>query len=170
MKLKFFFDIFYKNQHEVNMYKFFFALSFTLSFQAFANGVAEKPFYGKEIKATKATSLDTILKDYSKYENKDVVMEANVEKVCTKKGCWMTLQGSNKTFRVKFHDYSYFVPLSLKGKKVWVEGLVERKEISISHTKHYLEDAGASKEEIAAVTKPSFEYRIIAKGVKVVNN
>jgi len=109
-----------------------------LSVQALASNVAEKPFYGKQIQATKA------------------------------KGCWMTLQGSDKTFRVKFHEYSYFVPLSLTGKKVWVEGKVERKELSIEDTRHYLEDAGASKKEIAAVTKPSFEYNIIAKGVKVV--
>ena len=95
-------------------------------------------------------------------------MEASVKAVCQKKGCWMTLQGSNKTFRVKFHDYSYFVPMSLRGQKVWVEGEVMRKEISIADTKHYLEDAGATKEEIASVTKPTFEYRILAKGVRVV--
>ncbi|MCP4915013.1 MAG: DUF4920 domain-containing protein [Oligoflexia bacterium] len=134
----------------------------------YGNKTKEAPFYGKEIKARSAVVLDNILKDYSKYENKDVVMEAKVEKVCAKKGCWMTLQGSDKTFRVKFHEYSYFVPMSLTGKKVWVEGQVIRKKLSVKETKHYLEDAGASKEKIAAVTKPSFEYRIVAKGVRVV--
>lgn len=138
----------------------------TLSYSK--NKVAEKEFYGQKIKATKAVKLDQILKDYKNYEDKDIVMEAKVEKVCAQKGCWMTLQGSDKTFRVKFHDYSYFVPMALAGKKVWVEGEVIRKEVSIKDTKHYLEDAGASKEKIAAVTKPSFEYRIVAKGVKVV--
>jgi hypothetical protein len=132
------------------------------------NNVKEKPFYGKEITKTKAVKLDKVISNYSKYNKKDVLMEANVEKVCAKKGCWMTLQGSDKTFRVKFHDYSYFVPMSLIGKKVWVEGRVMRKKLSIKDTKHYLEDAGASKEEIAAVNKPSYEYRIVAKGVRVV--
>ena len=132
------------------------------------NTVKEKPFYGKEIKASKAVALDNVINDFKKYKDKPVVMEANVDKVCEMKGCWMTLQGSDKTFRVKFHDYSYFVPMSLIGKKVWVEGEVKRKTVSIAVTKHYLEDAGASKEEIVAVTKPSFEYRIIAKGVRVV--
>jgi hypothetical protein len=151
------------------MSKFFLVIIFSLSLQAFAkNTVKDKAFYGTEITKTEANSLDDILKDYSKFKNKDVVMEAMVDKVCSKKGCWMTLQGSEKTFRVKFHDYSFFVPMSLIGKKIWAEGIVKREEISISDTKHYLEDAGASKEEIAAVTKPSFEYSIIAKGVKVV--
>ena len=70
-----------------------------LGFQASAdNGVKEKPFYGDEIKSESATSLDSVLKDYAKYEKSSLVMEANVEKVCAAKGCWMTLQGSDKTF------------------------------------------------------------------------
>jgi hypothetical protein len=137
--------------------------------KSLSNKVTEKPFYGKEIKKTKAVKLDKVINNYSSFNKKDIVMEAQVEKVCAKKGCWMTLQGSKKTFRVKFHDYSYFVPMSLIGNKVWVEGRVMRKKLSIKDTKHYLEDAGASEKEIAAITKPSFEYRIIAKGVRVVN-
>lgn len=140
-----------------------------LSLNIFAkNTVKEKPFYGKEIQATKAVSVDKVITDFSTYKDKSIVMEASVEKVCEHKGCWMTLQGSDQTFRVKFHEYSYFVPMSLIGKKVWVEGKIERKKISIKDTKHYSEDAGASKEEIAAITKPSFEYRITAQGVRVV--
>lgn len=135
----------------------------------FANNVAEKPFYGEEIKAKKAVPLESVLQNYAKYENKDVVMEAKVAKVCQKKGCWMTLEGSEKTFRVTFHNYGFFVPATLIGKKVWVKGPLKRAELSIADTKHYLEDAGASKEKIAAVTKPSFEYSIVAKGVKALN-
>ena len=80
----------------------------------------------------------------------------------------MTLKGTKSGLRVKFEDYKFFVPMSLIGKKVWLDGTMERKELSISDTRHYLEDAGASKEEIAAVTKPSFEYHFTAKGVKVI--
>ena len=148
---------------------FFLTVCMVFTFSTLAkNNVKEKAFYGTDIKAKSAVSLDKVLKDYASYKDKQVVMEAKVDNVCTAKGCWMTLQGSKKTFRVKFHDYSFFVPVSLKGKKVWVEGQVEQKQLSLKETKHYLEDAGASKEEIAAVTQPSFEYRIIAKGVKVV--
>ena len=144
-------------------------LALLISITALAkNTVTEKPFYGEQIKAKKATSLETILKNYPKYKNQELVMEAMVDKVCTSKGCWMTLKGAKSGFRVKFKDYKFFVPLSLVGKKVWVDGTIKRKEISIKDTKHYLEDAGASKEEIAAVNKPSFEYHFTAKGVKVV--
>lgn len=138
-----------------------------LSTNLFAkNSVKDAPFYGKDITAKEAVKLDSVLKNFKDYKGKTIVMEANVDKVCEAKGCWMTLQGSDKTFRVKFKDYSFFVPMSLVGKKVWVQGEVVRSEVSIEHTKHYLEDAGASKEKIAAVTKPSIEYRIVAQGVK----
>ena len=150
------------------MKKIIIALTLSLSLSVFANGVKEKPYYGEAIKADSAIVLDTVLKDFSKFEGKDIVMEANVKSVCEKKGCWMQLQGSKKTFRVKFHDYSFFVPMSLRNKKVWVEGEVKREKISVSDTKHYLEDAGASKEENAAVKKPTYEYSIIAKGVRIV--
>lgn len=143
-------------------------LGLVFSLSTYANGVKEKAFYGKEITSKASVMLDEVLKNYSKYEDKDVVMKADVEKVCAKKGCWMTLQGSDETFRVKFHKYSYFVPMSLIGKKVLVEGKLIRKEISVKDTRHYLEDAGASAEQIAAVTEPTFEYRIIAKGVRLV--
>jgi hypothetical protein len=130
------------------------------------NSVKDAPFYGKDITAKEAVKLDSVLKNFKNYKGKTIVMEANVDKVCEAKGCWMTLQGSDKTFRVKFKDYSFFVPMSLIGKKVWVQGEVVRSEVSIEHTKHYLKDAGASAEKIAAVTKPSVEYRIVAQGVK----
>jgi hypothetical protein len=137
-----------------------------------ANTVKEKPFYGEEIKATNAIPVENVLKQFSKYENKELVMEAHIEKVCSSKGCWMTLKGTKKdlksTFRVKFKDYKFFVPLSLIGKTVWVDGKIMRKEISVSDTRHYLEDAGASKDKIASVTEPSFEYSFMAKGVKLI--
>lgn len=132
------------------------------------NSVKDAAFYGEDIKAKKAVALDSVIKDFSTYKGKKIVMEAKVEKVCEAKGCWMTLQGTDKTFRVKFKDYSFFVPISLIGKKVWVQGEVIRKEVSIADTKHYLMDAGASKEKIAAVKKPTIEYRIVAQGVKAI--
>jgi len=131
------------------------------------NTVTEAPFYGEKIETTSSEKLDTVIKNFPKYKGKSVVMEANVEKVCEKKGCWMTLQGSDKTFRVKFKDYGFFVPISLVGKKVLVKGEVLKKVISVKDAKHYLEDAGASKEKVEAIKKPVTEYRIIAEGVRI---
>ena len=130
------------------------------------NTVSEAPFYGEKIKITSSEKLDTVIKNFQKYKGKSVVMEATVEKVCVKKGCWMTLQGSDKTFRVTFKNYGFFVPISLVGKKVLVKGEVQKKIIPIKDAKHYLEDAGASKEKIAAIKRPITEYTIVAEGVQ----
>jgi hypothetical protein len=150
------------------MKSYFAILLLSFSFTALAgNGVKEAPFYGKNFDAKKSVKMNDVLKNYSKYSDNEVVMEAKVDSVCAKKGCWMTLKGTEKPFRVKFEDYSFFVPVSLKGQKVLVNGQVKRKIMSIKERRHYLEDAGASKEEIAKITTPSYEYRFIAKGVKV---
>jgi hypothetical protein len=140
---------------------------FSLNIMA-KNTVSEKPFYGERINSKTAIPLETVLKEYPKYENKNIVMKAAIDKVCTSKGCWMTLKGTESQFRVKFQDYKFFVPLSLIGKNVWVDGIISRKEISIEDTRHYLEDTGASKEKIASITKASFEYQFMAKGVVIV--
>lgn len=131
--------------------------------------VKESPFYGAKITAKEAISFSTLSKNFLKFENKLVVLEAIVEKVCAQKGCWMTFKVPENNFRVKFHNYSFFVPLSLIGKKVWVEGKVARTKLSVEEKRHYLEDEGKSKEEILTVVKPSFEYQFTAKGVKVLN-
>jgi hypothetical protein len=128
--------------------------------------VSEVPFYGEKIKTTSSKKLDNVIKNFPKYKGKSIVMEATVEKVCVKKGCWMTLKGSDKTFRVTFKNYGFFVPISLVGKKVLVKGEVQKKVIPIKDAKHYLEDAGASKEKIAAIKGPVTEYSIIAEGVQ----
>lgn len=140
-----------------------------LSFNAVAkNTVSEKPFYGEKITAPKAIEVESVVAEFSKYKNKNLVMEAQVDKVCTSKGCWMILKGAKGDLRVKFKDYKFFVPLSLIGKTVWLDGEISRKEVSIADTRHYLEDAGASKAQIEAVTSSTFEYSFLARGVKVV--
>lgn len=144
----------------------FFLVACTTTPKKTGNNVKEAAFYGKKIYANKAVELDSVINNFNKYKGKKVVMAANVEKVCAAKGCWMTLQGTDQTFRVKFKDYDFFVPMSLIGQKVWVEGEVVKKEVSVAHTKHYLEDAGASQKEIDVVKKPTVEYRIIAQGVR----
>lgn len=150
-------------------YSILIVLTALLSLSSFSkNTVAEKPFYGQKINATEAVPLEKVIKDYTKFKNKELVMEAMVDKVCTSKGCWMTLKGTQSEFRVKFQDYKFFVPLSLIGKRIWINGKIDRKILSVEDARHYLEDAGASKEKIAAITEPTHEFHFIAKGVKVV--
>jgi hypothetical protein len=127
------------------------------------NKVKEAPFYGKEIKAQTAVNLDEVTSNFDKYKGKEVVFDAKVGKVCVKKGCWMTLENKMGNTRVKFKDYKFFVPISLVGQKVRVSGVVDRKLLSVSEAKHYMEDAGVKNPK---VDKPVAEYSIMATGVK----
>ncbi len=66
-------------------------------------------------------------------------------------------------------DYAYFVPLSLVGKNVILEGDAESKIVSVDELKHYAEDAKKPQAEIDAITAPKEEIRFMASGIKVVN-
>lgn len=49
-----------------------------------------------------------------------------------------------------------------------VQGTAEKKTTSVEMLKHYAEDAGKTKEEIAAITEPKQEIIIQATGIVVV--
>jgi hypothetical protein len=126
-------------------------------------------WYGEKITAEGSRPLSGLvqkLNDKDKIENK---FTAKVIDVCPKKGCWIKLQvDENTTAFVKMKDYGFFVPLAAIGKTVVIDGEVSLKTTSVAELKHYAEDAKKSKEEIAAITKPEKEVRIMAKGILVV--
>lgn len=92
-------------------------------------------------------------------------VKAEIIEVCSKKGCWMTLDmDDEKEVMVKFKDYGFFMPLDAKG-EVIISGKAFVAETPVDELKHYAEDAGKSKEEIEAITVPQLEYKFEADGV-----
>lgn len=120
--------------------------------------------FGAPITLTQATNLGTAIETAA---NQELLISGTVEKVCQKKGCWMTLKDTSKDIRVTFKDYKFFVPFSLIGKKVLVQGKIKKETESVATQRHYLEDAGKSKQEIEAITTPKTTYSLIASGVRV---
>lgn len=130
--------------------------------------VVEKATYGESFDLNTVTSLDNILGDFESYAGKSVQMKAKVTNVCRTKGCWMALSADvDDEVRVRFKDYGFFVPISLIGKEVIVEGDIQRLLIEKDLAQHFKEDAGATAEEIAAVDGPVYEYTFTARGVRV---
>lgn len=118
-------------------------------------------------KSKSISELDKQLDEKSKIEN--VVITGKVTSVCPKKGCWLTIENDkNEKFFVKMKDYAFFVPTALEGKNVVLEGVAERKILSVEEARHYAEDAKKSKEEIEAITEPQEENRFMASGIKVI--
>jgi hypothetical protein len=125
--------------------------------------------YGKAINAEQAiemTDLHQKLQSDTIYTGK---VEGKVVEVCKKKGCFMKLErASGEPVMVKFTDYAFFMPQNIVGKTVVVEGVAKVNETSVERLKHFAEDAGKSKEEIAKITAPKKDIVIVADGVVVV--
>ena len=126
-------------------------------------------WYGEKITEDGAMNIADIPAKLEKAESVDGKIRAKIVEVCPKKGCWLKLQvNDSTTAMVKMKDYAFFLPVAAKGKTVVLEGEVKMKTTSVAELKHYAEDAKKSKEEIAAITKPEKEIRVMAKGIVVV--
>lgn len=97
-------------------------------------------------------------------------VKARVTEVCKAEGCWIKVQkadGSSMMVRVK--DHKFLMPENIVGKSVLIEGNATVKEVSEEMRKHYAEDGGKSKEEIAKIKGPEKDVQFSAKGVKVLD-
>ena len=124
--------------------------------------------FGMEINDADALSSERMMTHYKTMKEGDTInskMRGKINKVCSAKGCWMTLDmdGENEVM-VKFKDYGFFMPLNAEGEVV-VNGKAFVKEVSVEELRHYAEDDGKSAEEIAAITEPKCTYSFEADGV-----
>ena len=131
-------------------------------------GAAAQSFHGKKIAeqgAVPAAQLASTLGDKAEVPAK---VEGTVESVCKMKGCWMKVKTTDgQTMRVTFKDYGFFVPKDIAGKTVVFEGVAKQTTTPVSELRHYAEDAGKSKEEIAKITEPEKAITFVADGVVV---
>ena len=51
-----------------------------------------------------------------------MLVESTVAKVCEQRGCWIALKSTSSQLHVTFKDEAFFVPSTLIGKTVLVEG------------------------------------------------
>ncbi len=131
--------------------------------------VGEFTSIGSVITTTDVLSQQAMLTKYASLKEGDtlnVKFKSSIKDVCQNKGCWMVLDLSDKkeTF-VKFKDYGFFMPLDSKNNEVIVNGKAFLSLESVADQKHYAEDAGKSKEEIAKITTPKKIYSFTSDGV-----
>jgi hypothetical protein len=97
-------------------------------------------------------------------------IKGRVVEVCKAEGCWIRLQKADgTTMMVRAKDHAFLMPENIVGKTVLVEGSATVKETSEEMRKHYAEDAGKSKEEIAKIKGAEKSVEFAAKGVKVLD-
>ena len=93
---------------------------------AVAGIAAQEKKYGTALTLTEVTKISEIYANPEKFDGKRVQVEGPVVDVCADMGCWLAL-GSDKesqTLRFKVEDGVIVFPMSAKGKKAKVEGVL----------------------------------------------
>jgi len=127
--------------------------------------------FGEKITETNAASLAAVMDQLYSVDEFDTKVEGTIQKVCKKKGCWVTLgdEKSEESLFVKFKDYGFFLPLDCEDRRVVMQGKAFKETTPVDELRHYAEDEGKSEEEITAITDPKVEYKFLASGVKMIN-
>ena len=128
--------------------------------------------FGTLVTAKKAITYDELMVKMATVDSMPAKVTGTVSSVCQKKGCWMTLvssQPGKPEMRVTFKNYAFFMPKDLSGKKVVVDGFAIVETTSVADLQHYAQDAGKSKAEIEAITKPKRELAFEAAGVLILD-
>jgi RecJ-like exonuclease len=107
---------------------------------------------GKGVTIKTATPVKALLAEPEKFLGKEVRVEGEITKVCQMQGCWILLKdgSSNDPIMVKVKDGEIVFPKDGAGKKVAVQGKLEK-----------VEDEAQQE---AGVTSP---YRIFGSGAEL---
>lgn len=125
---------------------------------------------GAPVTAEGAISYDELVPRMASIDSLNIKITGKVSEVCQKKGCWMTIvpdQPGQPEMRVTFKDYAFFMPKDIVGKRVVLDGFAYTDVTPVDVLRHYAEDAGKTKEEIAAITEPKRELAYEAAGVLI---
>ena len=94
-------------------------------------------------------------------------VEGKVTEVCKKAGCWLTIASDDGKELFVMTNHDFFVPLDIVGKTVVVDGSAFKSVTTVAELQHFAEDEGKSAEEIAEITDPITEYKLIANGLVI---
>jgi len=134
-----------------------------------ASPTAARKVFGAPLAAAPAVALGDVLKAPDKFAEQSVLVEGEVRRACTRKGCWMELsEGQDPAApgcRVTFKDYGFFVPTDSAGSKARVEAKVESKVLKPSLVAH-MEEEGAKFPDKDA-DGSAREVRLVATGVEL---
>ncbi len=140
------------------------------AFKDFSKQKNDGQHFGAVVNPNGAVSYDDLLPRFKTTDTlKNVKVVGVVDAVCKVRGCWMNIKsdaGASPMF-VKFKNYAFFMPKDIAGKRVVMSGDAFKEIIPVEELRHYAEDDGKSKEEIAKITQPETKIRFVAGGVTV---
>ncbi len=147
-------------------------LALALALFATSLPAAEGTSYGKGVSAPAVVKLSELMSNPAAYVGKTVRIEGLVTDVCPKRGCWMTVAGDKEfqEIRIKVDDGVIVFPLSAKGKRADVEGILRKiemtKDEAMEMAKHEAEEKKLPFDP-KKVTGPLVTYQIEGTGAVI---
>ena len=124
---------------------------------------------GAPIVSQRKERLVSVLKDPATFAGQTFVVEGNVRRACSRKGCWMELAADATpgapACRVTFKDYAFFVPTDSAGRMAKVQGTLEVVKLKARHVEHLAEEGATFKDNAPDGTAE--EVRFVATGVEL---
>lgn len=149
-----------------------FALLALLALAVAPLAAGEGETYGKGITAPSVIKLSALLEKPELFVGKVVRIEGLVTDVCPKRGCWMKVAGDKEfqEIKIKVEDGVIVFPLSAKGKRADVEGILRKIELTkdeaIARAKHEAEEKKVPFDP-KSVTGPMVIYQIEGTGAVI---
>lgn len=143
----------------------FFIAALFVAIPALADDKARKHF-GAPFTDAKVVALEKAMSDVEKYASKPIKLEGEIKDVCQAKGCWLVITDGERAMRVSFKDYGFFVPKDATGKKVILEGMIEKKTITEMHAQHIAQES-KEKTDPSTIKGPQQIITMVVTGVEI---
>lgn len=132
--------------------------------------------FGEGVSLTEATPLARLLDRPADFEGKTVRVEGRVAAVCAHMGCWMAFAPDGapggRTLLVKVDDGEIVFPLSAKGRRATVQGVIQRigtndaeaQEAAAEHARHT--GSGGAEARTSWQLKSDRSARVLAEAAR----
>ena len=125
--------------------KYIIHIVLAISIISCSNNIKEKQIFGDQniTEEGKISGLE-LLNTLASNDSAQVKVEAKINSICQKKGCWMYVDlGDTTEMLVRFKEYEFFVPMDATDKIAMIEGMAKVDTLSVEWQKHLKEDANA---------------------------
>jgi hypothetical protein len=119
---------------------------------------------GAAIEARPILHLSVVDATPEAFLHQTLLVEARVELVCQKMGCWMQVEEDGHSAMVRWESGcggKYAFPKDAAGKRILIQGSFYRKEISPADVEHLKEESGGK------LVVPNETYELNASAVRI---
>ncbi|HYK90922.1 MAG TPA: DUF4920 domain-containing protein [Acidobacteriota bacterium] len=130
--------------------------------------LADEMKLGKAVAIKSATPIKEILSQPDKYLGKDIRIDGEITEVCQNMGCWINVKdaSTNESIQVKVDDGEIVFPKDGAGRKVAVQGKLEKVLVSKEELEHQAKESGR-KVDPSKYSAGKLIYRIRGEGAVI---